>query len=400
LAGKKILCLSNPMGLGHVTRDLAVILELRKRLPSVEAEWLTASPNTIVLKEAGEVLHPASGNYLSVADAAEKIAQPGFKYDTKIGYEQTIAVAQRNAEVLAKVLMGNKPDLVYGDESLEVLFLLLKYPKLKQWPLVWLTDSMTGSARPEDMRLFVQSVQAFKSQNLGPVAMLYVGTEEDIPDRPLGAGLPTVRAFFNEFFKAVGYILPFNSSFLRREGKAQLKSRLGFAPDKKLVVASIGGTGIGLELLERVAEAAPEMTKASEGKLEIVLVCGPRLSPERLHVTSTNVQVRGYVPHLYEHFAAADFAIIEGGLTSAVELAAVGTPFVFVPLKGHVEQEMEVAPRLERLQIGTQMSFDELTPKNLSRAYTEVLKSSYKTREAKLPIKGAEVTAEIIQKFL
>jgi hypothetical protein len=52
LTVKKILCLSNPMGLGHVTRDLAVIQELRRRLPNVEAEWLTASPNTIFLKEA------------------------------------------------------------------------------------------------------------------------------------------------------------------------------------------------------------------------------------------------------------------------------------------------------------------------------------------------------------
>jgi hypothetical protein len=94
--------------------------------------------------------------------------------------------------------MTSKPDLVYGDESLEVFFLLLQYPKLKQWPLVWLTDSMTGSARSEDVRMFVQSMQAFKNQNLGPYAMLYVGTEEDVPDRPMGDGLPTVKAFFNE----------------------------------------------------------------------------------------------------------------------------------------------------------------------------------------------------------
>jgi UDP:flavonoid glycosyltransferase YjiC (YdhE family) len=63
------------------------------------------------------------------------------------------------------------------------------------------------------------------------------------------------------------------------------------------------------------------------------------------------------VPRLYEHFAAADFAVVEGGLTSAVELAAVGAPFVYVPLSGHVEQEIEVAPRLERLGIGRRKEF-------------------------------------------
>lgn len=87
-------------------------------------------------------------------------------------------------------------------------------------------------------------------------------------------------------------------------------------------------------------QAASELAAVTEGKLEIVLVSGPRLSPESLHVTSKNVAVRGYVPRLYEHFAAADFAVVEGGLTSAVELVAVGTPFVYVPLSGHVEQEL------------------------------------------------------------
>jgi predicted glycosyltransferase len=398
LQEKKILCLSNPMGLGHVTRDVAIMRALRKRLADVEIEWLTAPPNTVFLREMGEKLHSASNDYSSPSEAAEKMSQPGFRYDTKIGFEMSLAVAERNAEVLARALTGCKPDLVYGDEALDVLFLLLKYPELKQWPLIWLTDSMTGSARPDDMQMFVQSLQAFKEQNIGPYALLYVGTEEDIPDRSLGPGLPTAKTFFNEFFKAVGYILPFEGDSLLRERKAQLKSRLGYSPEEQLVVASIGGTGIGRELLERVGEAFSELNKVSGGKLKIVLVCGPRLAPESLHLTQDGIQIRGYVPRLYEHFAAADFAIIEGGLTSAVELAAVGTPFIYVPLSGHAEQEREVAPRLERLGVGTRMSYDQLSPQGIARVYEETLKC--KTRQAELPFNGADVTAEIIMKFL
>jgi len=149
-----------------------------------------------------------------------------------------------------------------------------------------------------------------------------------------------------------------------------------------------------------VDQAASELAAVTEGKLEIVLVSGPRLSPESLHVTSKNVAVRGYVPHLYEHFAAADFAVVEGGLTSAVELAAVGTPFVYVPLSGHVEQESEVAPRLERLRIGRRMSFEELTPRNLARAYRDALKSPHTAQGVNLPVNGVDITTELIQKFL
>lgn len=110
--------------------------------------------------------------------------------------------------------------------------------------------------------------------------------------------------------------------------------------------------------------------------------------------------MRGYVPRLYEHFAAADFAVVEGGLTSAVELAAVGTPVVHLPLSGHGEQEVEVAPRLERLGIGRRMSFEQLTPRNLARAYADALESSHIVQGANLPVNGADAAAEVIQKFL
>lgn len=122
--------------------------------------------------------------------------------------------------------------------------------------------------------------------------------------------------------------------------------------------------------------------------------------PESLGVTSKAVTVRGYVHRLYEHFAAADFAVVEGGLTSAVELAAVGTPFVYVPLSGHVEQESEVAPRLERLGIGRRMSFEMLSPRNLARAYADALEPSQIAQEMNLPVNGVDVTAEVILKFL
>lgn len=134
------------MGLGHATRDLAVMRALRKRAPNVEVVWLTAPPNTTLLQEASEMLHPASSQMISQSEVAEKFAQTGFRIDTGGSWEQGLGAQQRNAGVLAKVLMQSKPDLVYAGESFEVLFLLMAYPELKQWPVVWLTDSVTGSA--------------------------------------------------------------------------------------------------------------------------------------------------------------------------------------------------------------------------------------------------------------
>ena len=55
MSGPKVLCLSNSMGLGHVTRDLVVVQELRRPRPDVEAIWLTLPPNTAFLQAAGKL---------------------------------------------------------------------------------------------------------------------------------------------------------------------------------------------------------------------------------------------------------------------------------------------------------------------------------------------------------
>ena len=43
--------------------------------------------------------------------------------------------------------------------------------------------------------------------------------------------------------------------------------------------------------------------------------------------------------------AAADFALVQGGFSSCMELAATGTPFLDFPIKRHFEQNVHVACR-------------------------------------------------------
>jgi UDP:flavonoid glycosyltransferase YjiC (YdhE family) len=83
--------------------------------------------------------------------------------------------------------------------------------------------------------------------------------------------------------------------------------------------------------------------------------------------------VRQFVPHLFRHHAAADLAIVQGGLTTTMELAAFRTPFLYFPLRNHFEQQFFVARRLERFGAGVRMDYDRTTPEELATAIVDHL---------------------------
>lgn len=402
------------MGLGHIIRDLAIMRALRELQLQLEATWLTAEPNISILKEAGELIHPSSYEMQSTTEAAENIAQGNFHYDSRQSYKVIQSIQRLNAKILSRVLEDFKPALVFGDESAEVLWVLAKNPAAKRWPLVLLTDALYPiAAEPPGglnllkrwtayryRRKYVRSWQTFKNSGFEPYLMLYIGSGSDVPDTGMGFRLPRLREFYLQHFRPIGYILPFDPEAYPKQDRANLKSALGYDPKKKLIIASVGGIGIGREFLERIDAAASQLMKVAAGALEIVFVCGPRLNPESVHVSSSIVSVRGYVPRLYEHFAAADFAIIKSGLTSAVELAALTTPFAYVPIPRSVEEEFEVAARLKRLGVGQLLNLRDLTPENLASAFREALNLPIKKPMVELPTDGAEVAAKLILSLL
>jgi UDP-N-acetylglucosamine:LPS N-acetylglucosamine transferase len=77
----------------------------------------------------------------------------------------------------------------------------------------------------------------------------------------------------------------------------------------------------------------------------MLMVTGPRIAPGEVPDVE-GLHKRGYVHHLHEHLACADAAVIQGGLSTAMELVALGRPFVCFPLRRHWEQVHHVAHRL------------------------------------------------------
>ena len=88
----------------------------------------------------------------------------------------------------------------------------------------------------------------------------------------------------------------------------------------------------------------------------MIAVAGPRIDPELLDA-ATGVEVRAFVPDLYRHLVACDLAVVQGGLTTTMELAA-GPPAVPVlPARDHFEQNRHVRHRLDRYGAGRYMEY-------------------------------------------
>ena len=75
MEGTKVLFVSGSLGLGHITRDIAIANSLRMLLPEIEIEWLAADPATTFLSEAGEKLVPGADQYANENISAEKAAR-------------------------------------------------------------------------------------------------------------------------------------------------------------------------------------------------------------------------------------------------------------------------------------------------------------------------------------
>ena len=102
----------------------------------------------------------------------------------------------------------------------------------------------------------------------------------------------------------------------------------------------------------------------------MIVVAGPRIDPESLP-SHAGLEVVPYVHNLYRHLAACDLAVVQGGLTTSMELTAQKRPFLYFPLRHHFEQNFHVRHRLERYGAGRRMEFDGSPPELIAAAIAD-----------------------------
>ena len=89
----------------------------------------------------------------------------------------------------------------------------------------------------------------------------------------------------------------------------------------------------------------------------MIMVAGPRIDTGSLRF-DPGIEIHGYMPDLDKHLAACDVALVQGGLTTCMELTAARVPFLYFPLRNHFEQNVHVRHRLNRYGAGRAMDYD------------------------------------------
>ena len=283
---------SSPIGLGHVTRDIAIVNNLK----DIPIDFVTGSGAAKILKKlefkVNDVYSPPS---FSVKNGA-------LNNQTKWlwNYYQYYKNCKNISE---KILKKNNLNLIISDED----FASLTVAQNLEIPNILITDVLETK--------FTKGIASFIERKMNKSMMSIVKNCDVVIIPEEGDNQDNI--------KRVGPIV-------RKINCSREELREKFSFNKITIVISIGGTDAGLFLIDKAIKAILKINQ----NIEIVVVSGPAVNKKFL-----NVKNLGFVDNLHELIFASDLIISLAGKSTIDEAKAYGTPAIFIPIKGHFEQE-------------------------------------------------------------
>lgn len=399
MAPKTLLFVSWQGGLGHITRDLAIVKELRRQNLEIDVLWMAHPLASRLIEQAGEKLLPESQFSADYNQVGIK-ALSGFN----LNLMKYVVVAKKawrhNADLFKEVIAKYHFDMVICDESYEITDAVAKNQVQLVSRMVMIEDFVGMEAMTknplERLGIYLNNRStAYKIPRI-PTSLLthfFVGELEDIPDKRFGFLLPNRREFAKKHYHFLGYIIRFDPA--EYADKAKIRAKPGYGKEPLLICAT-GGLSAGKELLETCGNAYT-IVKKDIPDLHMVCVCGElfgRKPPE----LPQGVELHSFIPDLYQHFAACDIAVVVGGGTTTIELTALRRPFVFFPLENQFDQQLYVAERLARHGAGIKMRYYQTTPESLAQTILNHIGQEVDWKP--IPIDGAQKAAKLINNFL
>jgi len=283
---------SSPIGLGHVTRDIAIA----NNFENISTNFVSGSGAAKILKnldfKVQDVYNPPS----FIVENGTLKSPAKWLWNYYQYYKDCKKISQ-------KIIQEDNPNLVISDED----FASLTVAQKMKIPTILITDVLETR--------FTKGLVSFIEKKMNK-SMQEIIKKCDIVILPENGN-------DQDNIRRVG-------SIVRQTNHSREELRKKFSFEKKTIVISIGGTDVGLFLIEKALESISKIKQ----DIEVILVSGPAISKK-----FENVRNLGFVDNLHELIYASDLIISLAGKSTIDEANAYGTPAIFIPIKGHFEQE-------------------------------------------------------------
>ena len=329
---------SSPIGLGHVTRDIAIVDNFR----DVSVNFVTGSGAAKILKKLDHKVQDVYNPPSFIVENGKLNNQTKWLWNYYQYYKDCKNISE-------KILKKNNSQLIISDED----FASLTVAQDLEIPNVLITDVLETKFTKGIMSLIERKMNKSMMKIIKNCDVVIIPEKGDDQDNIKRVG-PIVREI----------------NFSREE----LRNKFSF--NKTTIVISIGGTDAGIFLIDKSIEAISKINQ----NIEIVVVTGPSITKK-----FDNVKNLGFIDNLHELIFASDLIISLAGKSTIDESKAYGTPGIFIPIKNHFEQENNA--KMEGF------IFEDIN--RLDKLILEKLEE----KRNKINADGAKLSSEIIRKL-
>lgn len=289
----EILFFCSPIGLGHATRDLAIINQLDVKSCEIYSGSSAIEFFQMNDIQANDVYSPPKFEVENgKLEKSLKWLWSYYKYYKKC------------KEVACRIIEEKQPKLIISDED----FASIAVAQERKIQNIVITDILETKFTSG----FGGMIE--KKMNKTMQEMLYKSDRVIIPELGTNEG-NIVRT----------------GPIVRKTKKTRDEIRKDLDFKKKTIVVSVGGTDAGLFLIKQTIDAV----KKIDENLDLILVAGPKIKDE----FDNEIRNLGFVQNLHEVIFAADLVISLAGKSTIDESIIYGTPGIFIPIKDHFEQE-------------------------------------------------------------
>ena len=334
-----LIFFSSPIGLGHATRDVAIT----QHLDNIKIKFVSGEGGPKLFSDYGfEAQSLYKPPIFEIQDGILKNPLRWlFKY---------YSYYKECRDVSSDIIEKEKPRLVVSDED----FASLAVAQGKKLKTVLITDILETN--------FVRGIGSFIEKKMN-CSMKDIMKKCDIVILP-------------EYGTDEGNIVRVGP-IVRRTIYSRDELRKKFSFEKKTVIISIGGTDAGQFLIEKTIKVFKKLNL----DVDVLVVSGPSLK-----ISDQKIRNLGFVNNLHEIIYAADLVISLAGKSTIDEASSYGTPGIFIPIKGHFEQEENAK--------GAGFSFEDLY------RLESLIPAKINEKRNSKTFDGAQKAANIIRKFL